>query len=159
MSAPTEPAEDPLWSEPAEDSHLESEVVFVKTVVRKLRSLYHPPWNEDLTCQWYGGPSSPEWAGGGYYLSKEPLAIKDEDGEQVVVPAGSHFVIGLEEGKEIGGVAVGDYAHLICLDPRDDNKTLSFGYWHAIQDDQSTKFTKIENEMIVLAIAATGLAL
>jgi hypothetical protein len=47
---------------------------------------------------------------------------------------------------------------MLCLDPRDSDKTLSFGYWHGVQNDQSRKFDKVDNDMLALAIAATGLA-
>ena len=149
----------PPQTKPADES---IEVVYVQAKPRKMRFLStHPlPGHDDgLVCHWYGGPTTPDWDGEGYYTSTVAHSIKSEDGKTITVPAGSHFVIALEEGKMIGGVAVGDYAHMTCLDPRDADKTLSFGYWHALQDDQSRNFNKIDNAMMVLAIAATGLAL
>jgi hypothetical protein len=154
-----EPAEEPSRGEPADDPPPTTEVVFVKAVVRKLRMLAHPFYQDDLVCNWWGGPPTPDWDGEGYYVSKTAYVHKNEDGTEVTLPAGTYFVVALEEGKEIGGVAVGDYARIVCLDPSDPDKTLSFGYWHAVQEDLSHKFTKIDNEMVALAIAATGLAL
>lgn len=154
---PTTPQE----TEPADVPPMDTEVVFVKAVVRKLRYLStHPlPGHDDgLVCHWYGKPGAPQWDGEGYYTSKVEHYFKDEDGG-ITVPAGTHFVVALEEGKMISGVAVGDYARMTCVDPRDADKTLSFGYWYGVQQDRSPDFTKIENDMMVLAIAATGLAL
>ena len=118
-----------------------------------------PFWDDGFVCHWYGPPGAAEWDGEGYYTSTVSYAIKSEDGTEITVPAGSYFVVALEEGKMISGVAVGDYARMTCVDPRDADKTLSFGYWYGVQKDQSPNFNKVENDMMVLAIAATGLAL
>ncbi len=130
-----------------------TEVVYVQAKARKLKLLMLD-YDDDLRCQWYGKPGGPDWDGEGYYISKVACAI---DG--VSIPSGSPFIVSLEESKEIDGVPVGDYACMTCVDPRDEDKTLSFGYWYGVQKDQSPNFTKVENDMMVLAIAATGLAL
>ena len=142
-----------LGCEPADvpDGHV-IEVKQIEARPRKLRL-----WNDDLRCQWYGGPAAPRWDGAGYYTSTTSWTIKAKDGTEVSVPAGTHFFIELEEGKKIDGIEVGDYAELTCIDPRNPEQLLSFGYWHAVHDDHSRKFTKVENEMVALAIAATGL--
>jgi hypothetical protein len=145
---PTPPETEPADVPPIEDQ----EVVFVKTVVRKLK-LHMLDYDDGLRCQWYGKPG-PNWDESGYYTSKVANYV-----EGVSIPSGTPFVVALEEAKEIGGVPVGDYARMTCMDPRDDDKTLSFGYWYGVQKDQSSNFTKVENDMMVLAIAATGLAL
>jgi hypothetical protein len=149
---PTTPQE----TEPADVSTLETEVVYVQAKPRKLR-LHMLDYNDDLRCQWWG-PPGPQWKGEGYYTSTVSHAI-NKDGETITVPVGSHFIVELEEAKEIDGVPVGDYARMTCLDPRDSDKMLSFGHWYGVQEDQSPNFNKIENDMMVLAIAATGLAL
>lgn len=147
----------PEKTEPADVPPMDTEVVYVQAKARKLRFLMLD-CNDDLRSCWWG-PPGPDWDGEGYYTSKVEHSIKDKDGADVHIPSGTPFVVSLEEAKEIGGVPVGDYACMTCVDPRDDDKTLSFGYWYGVQKDQSPNFTKVENDMMVLAIAATGLAL
>jgi hypothetical protein len=168
-----EPADEPLMEditpgvEPADDV----EVVYVQAKPRKLRFLYAPEPHSDLTCSHgsYGNYTScwnrradPDWDEEAFYLSKEPLTHPRTG---IVIPAGTPFLLAeLTEGKIMGDdelVPVGDYMRMICLDPRYPNteETLSFGWWHGVQEDQSGKFEKVENDMTVLAIAATGLAL
>lgn len=163
----TEPADDPYMApitpevEPADDV----EVVYVKAKPRKLRVLMHG-YYDDLSSHWGYGPTPPNWEDEAYYLSKEPLTHPHTG---IVIPAGTPFLLAeLTEGKilrmevnETHPVPVGDYMRMICLDPRypDSEETLSFGWWHGVQEDQSSKFEKVENDMTVLAIAATGLAL
>jgi hypothetical protein len=154
--------------EPAEGS---TEVVYVKARPRKLKHLFeswHP--HEDLTCChgsgracWNDSPL-PDWEDQAYYVSN--CVIKHSE-TGLEMPAGTPFLLAeLTEGKplalgldETHPVPVADYMCMVCLDPRDSKKMLSFGYWHGIQDDQSHKYDKVENEMLYLAIAATGLAL
>jgi hypothetical protein len=52
-------------------------------------------------------------------------------------------------------VEAGDFMCMTCLDPR-DNKDTFIRPLARIQDDQSHNFAKVDNEMVVLAIA-TGL--
>jgi len=137
---------------------VEVEVVYVKTHTRKFKHVFDPYYNDDLTHSWgyYWTKKPPEWEGEAYYISTRDL-IHAETG--LTIPAGSHFLLSeLTEGKMLSEVEAGDFMCMTCLDPRDDNKTLSFGFWHGIQEDQSHNFAKVDNDMVVLAIAATGLA-
>lgn len=155
-------------TKPAEES---IEVLYVQAHSRKMRSLWNVmEQNDDLRSCWYPyhrGPV-PSWEHAAYYVSKRGL--KHSTG--VWAPKGTYFILielteekpwvvggSEEELKPIPIALTGDYMRMTCLDPRDENKTLSFGFWHASQDDQSVNFDKIDNAMMVLAIAGTGLAL
>jgi len=124
--------------------------------------------DDDLRSCWYpyptGGPLS-SWEHAAYYVSKRglkhstgPWASKGTYFILTELTEGKPWVVG--DSEELKPTALtGDYMRMTCLDPRDENKTLSFGFWHASQDDQSLNFDKIDNAMMVLAIAGTGLAL
>lgn len=168
----TEPAEGPYLDnthigEPAEGS---TEVVYVKAEARKFRNVFNIfEAADDIRFCFYGsyawtrGPGPvQDWTDEAYYISKEPLTHACTG---IEIPAGTPFLLAeLTEGKIMGDdelLPVGDYMRMICLDPRypDSEKTLSFSWWHGVQEDQSGKFERVENDMTVLAIAATGLAL
>jgi len=161
--------------EPADGS---TEIVYVQAHTRKLRSLMQMDnAHSDLTCChgslsrcWdYNSGPLPDWEDKAYYISNCVITHSETGLE---MPAGTPFILAeLTEGKIMhrdpildstdaaNPVPVGDYMRMICLDPRNPNKTLSFGYWHGIQDDQSRRYDKVDNDMVHLAIAATGLAL
>jgi hypothetical protein len=151
--------------EPADDPLLETEVAYVKTVARKFRHVFVHP-HDDLTCCHGMGchGSYPDWEEGGYYESTRELV--HESG--VVIPNGSYFSLSnLTEGRSMVSQdkgeldyeqLKGDHMVMKTFDPNDPTNILSFGFWHAAQVDQWRNFNKVDNAMVVLAIAATGLA-
>jgi hypothetical protein len=144
----------------------EIEVAYVQAHVRKLRFFSTVPWppDDDLRCCWWppSHPALPDWEDGGYYLSK--CAFTHPDG--TVLPPNTPFIVSeLTEGKLFTQDAPnpddpvsfgGDYLELTALDPATGEPRV-FGFWHGVQEDQSKNFDLVENPLVVIAIAATGL--
>ena len=100
-----------------------------------------------------------------YYRSTKPVFHPPTEQE---LPAGTYFVLSkvmknqsyVTDGDELGppfeGALKGTRVTMQTFDPRDHDKRLSFIYW-AQDEPARSRFQPIENEMAIIAIAATGL--
>jgi len=152
-------------TEPADAPPGDVEVAFVKATSKKLRWLDSIGQQDDLRCYFYGG--YPQSEPGvfledlDYYRSK--VARTHEETQQNI-PTGAYFsLVEIERtayGRTITGVpdhvAGGKKVVMETIDPRDSNKRLQFRYW-STDEPTRTSFEKINNQMVILAIAAIGL--
>lgn len=148
----------------AQDTHVF--LVQAKSSPLKSASLLREQ-HSDLTCCWgMNGSYSPGvyLEENDYYRSKVDLHHK-ETGQ--TIPAGSYFVLAdvvdssyVSEGSSIdpdfpesfAGKRVG----METLDPRDSTQRITFTYWSHDEPARS-RFEKVTNQMVLIAIAATGL--
>jgi hypothetical protein len=161
--------EDPSPLMPPQDTH----VFLVEAKRSPLKNLHcdflayqdlRPQWGCFGYGGWMGGDSQPSYyEDNDYYKSKGDL---HHAGEGVVVPAGTYFRIVdvakssyVADGSDIQSfedLETGTRLVLECLDPRDENKRLRFVYW-SHNETARKNFGKVTNQMVMLAIAATGL--
>lgn len=160
----------PLMS--PQDAHVfmvEAELSPLKGLTRAFRDAQQGH-GDDLRCGWmgfrYNNKNLGEWVGrlveGEYYESISLLHDNDTD---TPIPVGNHFVVKRVEknkpfisedflNEALDDDLVGDFCELETLHPV-TGRRLSFSFW--ANQNGFPQFRKVTNQMVVIAIAATGL--
>jgi len=144
----------------------EVEVAYVRAVSRKLKGLIAVDVQDDLRCCCHGRHGEGvEFEEHDYYRSTTKIIHVPTT---QVIPAGTFFVLSevkrdqsyVADKDAIGfpfeGALKGTKIVMQTLDPRDPDNRLSFSYW-AQDEPARSRFDRIDNEMAIIAIAATGL--
>jgi hypothetical protein len=150
------PMQSPLMP-PPEDI----EVAFVKATPMRLKGVNLLIGSDDIRYAYPPSRDGVVLEDCDYYSSKVERTHLES---QQVIPAGAHYcLVDVERhayGRKLTGipnnVAGGKQVVMETIDPRDPDKRLQFRYW-STNEEARTSFKKITNQMVILAIAATGL--
>ena len=109
----------------------------------------------------------PKWESGAYYrCSFEQYVSSSLDGffsPPLLLPKGTYFVceeVNLRPPVMDGSQDALDYVIVKCLDPRDPSgdTAIRIGMWPGGHRYDTSRYEKVINPLLVLALASTGLA-
>lgn len=117
--------------------------------------------------KWFGDfPFGGFWKQWDYYESAKSLhfthSLDEWFGAPLYLPPVSYWQCESVEQRPLcldsDEDLTGTYVILCTLHPV-DQRILRFGFWPTSNTDLSQQFSRVENDMVVIALAATGLAL